>query len=364
MSAAAAGPGRPLRVLVNGVAARTGGGATYLDEQAGALAPIDGMQLTIHVTGDVAERLDARPDVRVVSHPRRPLPLRLLWEQVVLAWVARRHDVVWSTGNFALLCTRTPQLLTAQNIWYFAVLPPGSPRPAWRFRCLMALQRPLARASVRRATHVVAVSQTMAGAMSATRTGPVTVVQNACPHIEPDVPFTPPVERYVLAVGHDLPHKDWERLIAAVACDETLPPLVIAGACTRSRRAELEQRAARGRLFLLGTISDRARLAALYRNARAVVVHSHLESFGLTACEALSLRCAVAASDIPAHREVCGDAAHLYDPASVPALREAVRRAAAGPPAALASWDWPQTWQAGAERIAAVLRELATPCAS
>lgn len=357
-------PSRPLHVLVNGVAARIGGGVTYLIEQAGALAALDGLQLTIHVTGNVADGLAERPGVRVVSHARRPLPLRLLWEQVMLAWEARHHDVVWSTGNFALLCTRTPQLLTAQNIWYFAVPRPGSPRPSLQFRCLTALQRPLARASVRRATHVVAVSQTMAVAMSAVRAARVTVVPNACPKTESAVPSSAPVEQYVLAVGHDLPHKDWERLIAGVACDEYLPPLVIAGDCTPARRAELEQRVPDGRLFLLGAISDRAQLSALYRGARAVVVHSHLESFGLTACEALSLGCAVAASDIPAHREVCGDAAHLYDPASATALAEAVQRAVAAPPAELAAWRWPHTWHSGAQRIDAVLRELTAPCAS
>jgi len=357
-------PAPPLRVLVNGVAARLGGGATYLVEQAGALAAIDGLELTVHVTGDVGDDLAQRRNVSVVAHAPRPLLLRLLWEQVVLAWESRRYDVVWSTGNFALLCSPRPQLLTAQNIWYFASPAPGSPRPSRRFRCLTALQRPLARASVRRATHVVAVSQTMASAMSAVRTAPVSVVPNACPRIEPDATSPAPVEQYVLAVGHDLPHKDWGRLIAAVACDKHLPPLVIAGDCVPARRAELGQAAPPGRLFLLGAVRDRGQLAALYRGARAVVVHSHLESFGLTACEALSLGCAVAASDIPAHREVCEGAAHLYDPASIDALGDASRQAISAPPAALGSWEWPHTWRSGAQRLHTVLREIATPCAS
>jgi glycosyltransferase involved in cell wall biosynthesis len=357
-------PERPLRVLVNGVAARIGGGGTYLREQAGALAALDGLELTIHATGDVADGLADRRNVRVVSHPRRPLPVRLLWEQVALAWESRRHDVVWSTGNFALLLTRRPQLLTAQNIWYFATPAPGSPRPALRFRVMTALQRPLARASVRRATHVVAVSGTMAGAMGARSNGHTTVVPNAAPQVEAAAASPAPAESYVLAVGHDLAHKDWERLIEAVAGDEQLPALVIAGDCSSARRAQLQARVAPGRLVLLGAVADRAELTALYRGARAVVVHSHLESFGLTACEALSLGCSVAASDIPAHREVCGGAAHLYDPSSVMALRAAVGQAVAAPPAALATWAWPHSWQSGARRLAAILHELGEPCAS
>lgn len=355
---------RSLRVLVNGVAARVGGGATYLLEQAGALAEIDGLQLTIHVTGSVADDLIGRQNVQVISHARRSLPVRLLWEQFGLAWESRSHDVVWSTGNFALLFTRTPQLLTAQNIWYFASPAAGSPRPSLRFRVMTALQRPLARASVRRATHVVAVSCTMAGAMASLRTRDLTVVPNASSRVHPQGGSPPPVEEYVLAVGHDLAHKDWERLIEAVARDESLPALVIAGGHSSARRADLENGTPEGRLFLLGAVSDRAELMSLYRGARAVVVHSHLESFGLTACEALTLGCAVAASDIPAHREVCGDAAHFYEPASVAALRDAVRLAISAPPAERRSWDWPHTWQSGAQRIDGILRELTKSCAS
>jgi glycosyltransferase involved in cell wall biosynthesis len=229
---------------------------------------------------------------------------------------------------------------------------------------MTALQRPLARASVRRATHVVAVSGTMAGAMGLGRTGRTTVVPNAAPRVDAAAGSPAPVADYVLAVGHDLAHKDWERLIAAVADDESLPALVIVGDRSAARRAELEARVAPGRLFLLGGVSDRAELTALYRGARAVVVHSHLESFGLTACEALSLGCSVAASDIPAHREVCGDAAHLYDPSSATALRAAVGRAVAAPPAGLATWAWPHSWQSGAQKLAAILHDLGEPCAS
>jgi glycosyltransferase involved in cell wall biosynthesis len=357
-----AADGRPLRVLVNGVAARVGGGATYLIGQAGALAQTDGVELTVHVTGDIADRLPAGRTLRVVRQPRRSLLARLIWEQTVLAREARAHDVVWATGNFALLLCPRPQLLTAQNIAYFERPAPGSPRAPVTARVLQVLQRPLAHASVRRATHVVAVSDAMAHAIGGAARGKVTAIPNACPDLQPDVAVQPPLRDYALAVAHDLAHKDWDRLVDGVARDDGLPPLVIVGECTAERRAQLLRGVPEGRLVLQGTVWAPGELAALYRAARCVVVHSHLESFGLTACEALRLGCAVAASDIPAHREVCRDAAYLYDPGSVDALREAVRLAAAGRPRAAASWTWPHTWAEGAIELRAILRRIA--CAS
>ena len=53
----------------------------------------------------------------------------------------------------------------------------------------------------------------------------------------------------------------------------------------------------------------RGQLAALYRRAAAVLVPSEAEGFGLPVVEALACGAAVVASDIPALREVAGDAA-------------------------------------------------------
>jgi glycosyltransferase involved in cell wall biosynthesis len=348
----------PLRVLVDGVAARVGsGGATYLVEQVAALAALDGVALTVHVTGQLAEHVASGPRVRVVGHPPRPLPVRLLWEQTLLAREARRHDVVWATGNFALLLSPRPQLLTAQNIWYFATPGPAAPRAPLASRALTALQRPLARASVRRATGVVAVSATMAHAIG----GDVAMVPNALPALPEDGASGVASESYVLSVSHDLAHKDWDRIVEGVADAPELPPLVLVGDFPERRRAALADRMRSGRVLALGAVSDRARLAALYRGASCVVVHSHLESFGLTACEALSVGAPVAASNIPAHREVCRDAAHLYDPGSALALRDAVRAALVAPPPGAWTWSWPYSWPAGAHQLRAILERISRP---
>jgi len=52
----------------------------------------------------------------------------------------------------------------------------------------------------------------------------------------------------------------------------------------------------------------------LYTHAIALVNPSLMEGFGLPVLEAMSLRCLVVASDIPAFREIAGDNALYFNP--------------------------------------------------
>jgi glycosyltransferase involved in cell wall biosynthesis len=66
---------------------------------------------------------------------------------------------------------------------------------------------------------------------------------------------------------------------------------------------------------LLGRVEDDS-LPALYSGAAGFVYGSIYEGFGLPPLEALACGCPVAVSDIPAHREVCGQTALYFDPFS------------------------------------------------
>ena len=100
----------------------------------------------------------------------------------------------------------------------------------------------------------------------------------------------------------------------------------------------------------LGRVSDEA-LRSLYEHAACFVFPSRYEGFGLPALEAMACRCPVVASDIPALREVCGEAALYADPASPASFADAVSRvvddpavaqslrAAASPRLAVHRWD-------------------------
>jgi glycosyltransferase involved in cell wall biosynthesis len=79
----------------------------------------------------------------------------------------------------------------------------------------------------------------------------------------------------------------------------------------------------RGELFLLEDVpADELRL--LYRHASATVCPSYGEGFDYSGVEAMRCGGAVAASDIPVHREVFGEAAEYFSPYSASAAAQAV----------------------------------------
>src|SRR5205823_5272602 len=96
-----------------------------------------------------------------------------------------------------------------------------------------------------------------------------------------------------------------------------------------------------------------------YRHAACVVAHSHLESYGFTAVEALSAGVPLAASDIPPHREFCGAAAHYYDPRDGEALLAAVSDAIKSGPATTSAPALALTWADNAYMAAKTLGSAA-----
>jgi glycosyltransferase involved in cell wall biosynthesis len=68
-------------------------------------------------------------------------------------------------------------------------------------------------------------------------------------------------------------------------------------------------------------------LASLYRRAACLVFPSLYEGFGLPPLEAMACGCPVAASNVAAIPEVCGDAAVLFDPNDPEAIAAAVLEA-------------------------------------
>jgi alpha-1,3-rhamnosyl/mannosyltransferase len=146
--------------------------------------------------------------------------------------------------------------------------------------------------------------------------------------------------RHFLYVGDDEPRKNLARLREAHARSGVELPLVIAGSA--------------------GTRVDD--LTDLHRHAAALVLPSLHEGFGFPALEAMRAGTPVLVSDIPALREVCGDAARYCDPydtdsiataltelATVGPLREELRRRGLARAAQF-------SWRACAEAYAAAYR--------
>jgi glycosyltransferase involved in cell wall biosynthesis len=123
---------------------------------------------------------------------------------------------------------------------------------------------------------------------------------------------------YVLHVGTCIPRKNPGFLIelfgALVAHHPTLHFIQVGGEWTADHTARIAELGLTQRVRQIRGI-PRAELAALYRNACAVVMPSTAEGFGLPLTEALASGAVVVASDLPVLREV-GGAAVIYLPVS------------------------------------------------
>lgn len=115
---------------------------------------------------------------------------------------------------------------------------------------------------------------------------------------------------YVLYANGIEPHKNAALAIDAVARCRNGVRLVMTGTWDPSRAQSLRAHAAAAgagdRVEWLGFVPAE-QLAALRRDARAALVPSRREGFGLPLLEALAAGCPVLAADIPVLREVGGD---------------------------------------------------------
>ena len=116
-------------------------------------------------------------------------------------------------------------------------------------------------------------------------------------------------ERFLLYPARPWPHKNHATLFEAFArLREERPELrlVLTGGGHEGRTVPAG-------VDVRGHVSQEE-LAALYRRAACLVFPSLYEGFGQPPLEAMACGCPVAASNIPAIAEACGDAAALFDP--------------------------------------------------
>jgi glycosyltransferase involved in cell wall biosynthesis len=116
----------------------------------------------------------------------------------------------------------------------------------------------------------------------------------------------------------------------------------------------------------LGSVPYR-QLHRLYRRADIYVTPAYTETFAHPLVEAMDSDLPIVASDLPVHREICGDAAAYFPRFSADALAEAVMQIAASREKALkmaaAGRERAKTfsWKTHVERIIAVCRKLVKP---
>jgi glycosyltransferase involved in cell wall biosynthesis len=164
-------------------------------------------------------------------------------------------------------------------------------------------------------------------------------------------------EPFLLYPANRWPHKNHGRLFEALALVRRERPqlrLVLTG----SRH---EGKPAPDGVDVRGRVSP-DELVELYRTAATLVFPSLYEGFGAPPLEAMACGCPVAASNVTAVPEVCGEAARLFDPLSPEAIAEAVEDVLGNPePWRARGLERARgfSWERTAREHEAVYRELA-----
>ena len=252
---------------------------------------------------------------------------RLSWPPV--EWLAGSHDVVHAAHPLLIPTRRAAQVVTIHDL-FFLTHPEGTSREVRRD--YPALAGPHARAA-----HAVVTSTEYGRRLVIEQLGVAGEHVYVCPPgapswsllgTEPHVPR----DGYVLFLGTLEPRKNIGALLDAwqllIERGLTRTQLVLAGRATPEAAGWLERIAApplAGHVRHLGYVAAEDR-EPLYAGARAVVLPSLDEGFGLTALEAMSAGIPIVASDRGALPEVIADAGVLVSPTDVRGLAEAIHR--------------------------------------
>ena len=347
----------PLKVLVNALPLRRGGGVTYLREQLTAVARV-APDLDLHtLVSPWIEDHDFPGHVEVV--PLTSASTRFAYEQIRVPF--RRADVLYCPANFGPIASRSPVVLTVHDAHYYGAglgVPwAQSTRQKWRVKANHL--------AMRRARSVIAVSRTLAKDAAATvpsAAGKLRVLQCGRPEWPSEaVPVDGVPARYILTVASSAPHKRVGDVVKGWAQSldrrDRAVSLVIIGGLTQRQVEEnlLMAGVHRDLLIHLGPVVERGRLKWLYANAKATVSMSVLESLSLTPIEAASVGCPVVLSDIPVHREIFGDDALFVAPEDTASLGRQLCSTVYGWEPGTRVWDWPVSWDDHARALVELL---------
>jgi len=295
-----------------------GGSETYARQLVRALSRIGTLEYSVLVPAHAKDAADGLPAIEVSDPPiGRRGPSRIL----TMALSARRtrgvtdkvaeFDVVHYALTVPIPGTKAPTVVTLHDIQHRDM--PEFFGPARRSFRRVAYDR-----AAREASIVVVTSEFVRSrALELLGLEPDRV--RVIPHAIDHTLFRPGEEErepFVLYPARPWPHKNHTRLFEAFAALRTTRPklrLVLTGGGLE-RLDPLPEGVER-----LDVVSP-AELASLYRRAACLVYPSLYEGFGLPPLEAMASGCPVAASNVGAIPEVCGDAAALFDPTDVDAI--------------------------------------------
>jgi glycosyltransferase involved in cell wall biosynthesis len=239
-----------------------------------------------------------------------------LWEQFYLPTQLKRR-LLWSPGNTGPLGV-SRQVLTVHDV-------SSLDHPEWFERKFALWYATMLPRLIRKVRAVITVSQFSKDRivhLTGVKPERVSVIFNGVDQrfhpadpgtiakVKADFKLDSP---YVLFVGSLEPRKNLQMLLEAWRIGSFEGKNLVVVGASGHLFAEIQLGSVPKGVRFLGRVDDEA-LPALYSGAAGFVYPSIYEGFGLPPLEAMACGCPVAVSDIPAHREVCGETAMYFDP--------------------------------------------------
>jgi len=346
-----------IRLFINGLAASAGGGLTYLRNVIPHLARRVDAETTVLLNPAIGREFGELPNISFVETSESSgVFRRFVREQTTLPKLIRHSgaQVLISTGNFALWNSPVPQILLSRNSLYTSgdFLRDVRARGDYAIWADTLVKGWLARRSISRADITVAPSEAFAQELSRWSGMKVLSLHHG---FDPDT-FTsdatplPSAAKTqleqakdalrLLFVSHYNYYRNFETLFRALSILSSrlkgkkvklfLTCRLNSGENPGTYRAESAASLANDlggtqNIVELGAIPYRS-LHHLYRACHIYVSPAYAESFAHPLIESMSSGLPVVASDLPVHREICGDAGIYFPRFSPDALAERVLR--------------------------------------
>jgi glycosyltransferase involved in cell wall biosynthesis len=350
-----------IRVFVNGLAASAGGGVTYLRNLIAHLANRADVEATILLSPAAGEFASAA-NITFLDQPQKGgAARRFLREQLILPRLIRQSgaQVLISTGNFALRRSPVPQILLSRNALYTSKEFARDLRTRGHYGLLLdtRIKAWLARRSIRWSDRTVAPSASFAAELREWTGAKVDCIHHGFDPSGFMRDSTPLPEKVRVALGdagstlrllfvsHYNYYRNFETLFRALPLLKARPrsrPFKLFLTCKLDSAENPGAYRAEGAKSLvdrlgvgdavaeLGTIPY-AQLHNLYRACDIYVTPAYAESFAHPLVEAMSCRLPIVASDLPVHREICGNAALYFPCFSAQDLAERVMQVVESP---------------------------------
>jgi glycosyltransferase involved in cell wall biosynthesis len=332
-----------VNILIDVVAARTGGGPVRIQELA---SDVPGKHPEHRFV--FAVRRELEPTVRRIAPGVDTLvppglmdrgPARVVWEHSILPVEARRLrvDAVFSPFNVIPGTWLPPKPRLAVLVSNLAPYAPEL-RRLYHGREALRLEilRRLTDRSIRRADHVFLLSEQGFSLISArVLAGKGQLVPMAPPTLRPPASLgstrVVPAEPFFLMASDLARYKGVETAIQAVALipQADRPLLVVCGRpqepeYVASLRREAAELGVQDRVRFLGSVPH-GEVMSLMKASVGCVVASVFENQSRVPVEAMAAGAPVVASRIPAFEEACGDAALTFGPGRADELAERMR---------------------------------------